>query len=480
MEAPLASIEEANYINNALNTAGTGEKLAVYHKFTGAILANLPLAGQAQMEEAIVGAEKAFEVLRKWSAGERSNKLAALRDALAKRKNEFAQLIVAEAGKPISYAKAEVERCLSTLDIAVREALTFSGEVVPMDFSNGTGKTAFTKRFPIGPIAAISPFNFPLNLALHKIAPAFAVGCSVVLKPSPQSPLVALAFAQLTKEVGYPAGALQVLVCDIPVAQSLVTDARMKMLSFTGSPQVGWQLKNLAGEKKVALELGGNAAVIVDKSADLETAAKTIAYGSFLYAGQICISAQRIYVDSAVFDDFKTLLVKAAEAIASGDPNNDAVINGPIIDKSHLQRIAGWVEEAVAQGAELLSGGKVLNQSGNVYAPTLLTNTSPNMKVVAEEVFGPVAILEKADSFDQAIEQVNNSKFGLQAGVFTNRLDQMKQAHEELEVGGVIINNVPGFRIDNMPYGGVKVSGLGREGVRYAMQEMTEGRLIVY
>ncbi len=480
MEVPKGITTEANYINHTFTTGETGNTLTVRHKFTGEILARLPLGGTAEMETAIRGAEQAFEIMRHWSAGQRSEKLAALRNAFDVRKEEFISLITAEAGKPIAYATNEVKRCLVTLDTAVRETLRITGEMVPIDFDNGQGKTAFTQRFPIGPIAAISPFNFPLNLALHKIAPALATGCSVVLKPAPQAPLAALAFAPLLQAAGYPEGALNVLVCDVPVAQNLVTDERMKMLSFTGSPQVGWYLKNLAGRKKVTLELGGNAAVVIDATANLDKAAQNIAIGAFLYAGQICISTQRIYVDQAVYDAFREKLIVATEKLISGDPFDPNVINGPVIDKTHLRRIALWVREALDQGAELLTGGKVLDEAGNIYAPTLLTNTHPDMKVVSEEIFGPVAILEKVADFDEALHHVNASGYGLQAGVFTNRVDQMKKAHNTLEVGAVLINNIPGFRMDNMPYGGVKASGLGREGVRYAMEDMTEERLLVY
>lgn len=470
----------ANFINNEWNSNGTEQSLVVCDKYSNVVLAELPLASAHQMEQAIAGAGEAFTVMKTWSAGKRSKHLAKLRDLLAEQRTTIIELIVAEAGKPIGYATAEFDRCLVTLDTAVREALTFTGEVVPMDYNNGEGKTAFTQRFPVGPIAAISPFNFPLNLALHKVAPAFAVGCSVLLKPSPYTPLVALKFAELVKAAGYPTGALNVLVCENEVAQNMVTDARLKMLSFTGSPGVGWHLKTLAGQKKVALELGGNAAVIIDENVDLQQAAKTTALGAFLYAGQICISTQRIFVHQSVFEDFKSCLIEATQQLHTGSPTDDCVINGPLIDTIHLNRIDEWVQEAIAQGATLLCGGQVIDAEHNLYAPTLLSNTQNSMKVSCEEVFGPVAIVESVESFQVAIDRVNDSEFGLQAGVFTNRIDHLKMAHQQLEVGGVMINNVPGFRIDNMPYGGVKSSGLGREGVRYAMEEMTEPRLLVY
>lgn len=473
-------LRTANYIAGSWHETGTGETLTVVDKFTQQTIAELPMASEAQMEQAIQAAEAGFNVIRSWSAGKRAEHLTRLRDLLAKHQDAFVDLIVAEAGKPLGYSQAEIARCLSTLNIAIEEATRMTGEVVAMDFAGGTGKRAHTNRVPVGPVACISPFNFPLNLALHKIAPALACGCSVVLKPAPQSPLTCLAFAQLIEDAGYPAGVASILVCDIPEAQKMVTDPRFKLLSFTGSPQVGWYLKTIAGEKKVALELGGNASVIVDESADVAKAAKLTATGAYLYAGQICISTQRVYVHEKVYSEFRDKLLVAMEQLKSGDPTSSEVINGPIIDAGHLERISSWVEEAKAAGAEVLAGGEVSNAQGNVYAPTLLTNTTTAMKVVSEEVFGPVAIIEPIADFKEGIKRTNDSKFGLQAGIFTNRIDHMKLAHDELDVGGVIVNNVPGFRIDNMPYGGVKASGLGREGVRYAIDDMTEIRLLVY
>jgi glyceraldehyde-3-phosphate dehydrogenase (NADP+) len=289
-----------------------------------------------------------------------------------------------------------------------------------------------------------------------------------------------LAFAALVEAAGYPAGAVNILACDIPVAEKMVTDPRIKMLSFTGSPQVGWHLKNICGCKKVTLELGGNAAVIVDSSADLPHAARLTARGAFLYAGQICISTQRVYVCQPVFNQFVNLLIEETNRIVSGDPSNPEVINGPLIDKHHFDRIDNWVTEAKNGGAHVLTGGTAIAPDQHIYAPTLLTKTRSDMKVVCEEVFGPVAIVEPVPDFVDALDKTNDSQFGLQAGVFTQRIDHMKLAHESLEVGAVIINNIPGFRIDNMPYGGVKASGLGREGLKYAIEEMTEPRLLVY
>lgn len=472
-------LKNHNYVNNQWLSEGTGETLTVVDKYTQEPICQIPYATEAQMEMAISASVEGFNIYKKWSAGRRAAHMQKALDLLIERREAFEQLIVAEGGKPLSYARTEIARSIDTLKTAVNEAIRHDGEMVPMDYNNGEGKIAYTRRFPVGPIAAISPFNFPLNLAMHKIAPALATGCSIVLKPSPQAPLSTMAFAALVEEAGFPAGVFNVLIADIPVAQKLVEDGRMKMLSFTGSPGVGWYLKSIAGKKRVALELGGNAAVVVDEDADINRTAKTVAYGAYLYAGQICISTQRVFVHANIYDAFKEKLVEEVAKVKSGNPFLEDTVNGPVIDRGHLERIDSWVKEALEGGAELLNGGEILDLDANVYAPTLLTNTQKEMKVVYEEVFGPVAVLEKVDSFQQALHEVNDSQFGLQAGVYTNNLKHALLAHEELEVGGVIINNVPGYRIDNMPYGGVKESGLGREGILYTMEEMTEPRLIV-
>jgi glyceraldehyde-3-phosphate dehydrogenase (NADP+) len=470
----------ANFINGSWSFQGDGTFNTVIDKYHGSELARVPHATEAQMEEAIAAAYASRDALRKLSAGERSTKLEALASLIAKHEEELAILIVQEGGKPIGYAKAEIARCITTVRTAAAEALRFTGESVALDYGAGVGRTAFTKRFPIGVIAAITPFNFPLNLVLHKVAPAMAVGCPVVLKPAPQAPLSSLALAKLIEEVGWPKGAFSVLICGVPIAEKLVKDERVAMLSFTGSDKVGWHLKAICGKKKVALELGGNASVIVDEGVDLASTAKTVAVGANIYAGQTCISTQRIYVVKSVFAQFRDLLVKEYATVNAGDPGDPSVTVGPIIDKGHFDRIAHWVSEAVTGGAQVLSGGKAVDASRNIYAPTLLTGTKGDMKVSCAEVFGPVAILEEVADFGAAMACVNDSTYGLQAGVFTDSVANMKRAHDELEVGGIIMNNVPGFRLDSMPYGGIKDSGLGREGVEYAMEEMSEPRLIVY
>lgn len=474
-----AILKTENYVAGQWSVQGQGTT-KILNKYTGRVMATLPLATDAQVETAIQAATKIAPHFAKWSAAKRQAHLQKVHDLLAARRDAFVDLIVKEAGKPLDYAKNEIDRCLLTLSTAAAECVRFAGEVVPLDFGAGEGKTAFTKRIPIGIISAITPFNFPLNLVLHKVAPALALGCPVLLKPAAQSPLVALAFTALIEEAGYPAGVLSTFACANEQAEVLVRDDRMAMLSFTGSDKVGWHLKAISGKKRVALELGGNAAVIVDEGADLDVAAKQCAVGAFLYAGQICISTQRIFVVESVAAEFQKKLVKAIKTLKTGDPSQAGIQVGPLIDSGHLERIATWVNEAKAAGAKVLVGGKILDKAHNLYAPTLLTDVPRDQKVCAEEAFGPIAVIESVATFDAAIKRTNQSRYGLQAGVFTNNFAHVKQAHDDLEVGGIIINNIPGFRVDSMPYGGIKDSGLGREGIRYAMEEMTEPRLLVY
>lgn len=473
-------LQAKSFINNEWMGHSTTNVLQVLHKYEQTPIATVAYADASEVQFAVANSVQAFQSYSKTSAEERRNYLLKIRDGLAQEKEKFVNLIVSEAGKPVDYARQEVDRCLFILQAAADEALRVGGEVVPMDYGLGKGKTAHTKHYPIGPVLAISPFNFPLNLAMHKIAPALAVGCSVILKPSPYTPLTALALGSLCKKIGLPAGVLNVVVCQNAEAEIMLRDERLKMLSFTGSAEVGWQLKEKAGKKKVILELGGNAAVIVDRSANLDEAAKAIAMGAYNYAGQVCISVQRIYVDHSVFDDFLEKFKVAVAELKIGSPGEEGVVVGPIIDRVHLNRIDGWIHEARSRGAQIVFGGSVHDLEHNLYAPTLLTGTQGDMKIVSEEAFGPVAIIEKVQYFDEVIREVNRSRYGLQAGLFTNQISQMKYAQENLEVGALIINGVPGFRIDTMPYGGVKDSGMGREGVRYAMNDMLEPRLLVY
>lgn len=472
-------VRNKNFINGEWLESNE-PKLNIVDKYTQKLISSVNMADADQVELAITSAENAFKELKKLSTGERIKFLDELHKELKNNEDKFIDLIIAEAGKPRGYAKMEIQRCLDTLETASREAYTFSGETVPIDYNNGSGKTAFTKRVAIGPITAISPFNFPLNLALHKIAPAIATGNPIILKPAPQSPLTALAFAALVEKIGMPKGSVNILIADIPQSQKLVTDDRIKLLSFTGSPEIGWKLKNIAGKKKVQLELGGNAASIVDENSDWKKAARMLAIGSFLYAGQICISTQRIYVHSNIYNDFMNEFITESQKINSGDPNILGNHNGPMISGIHLERISSWVNEAKDQGAKIMLGGKIFSEEHNIYENTILTNTNTAMKVNSEEAFAPIAIVEEFKNFGEAIDFVNDSRFGLQASVFTNNFENIKTAHNELEVGAVVINDIPGFRIDSMPYGGVKDSGLGREGLKYAMMEYTEPRMLVY
>lgn len=469
-----------SFINNEWIGHSATNRLVVKNKYDQNEMANIPYADASEVQFAVANSVQAFQSFSKTSAEERRQWILKIRDGLILEKEKFVNLIVSEAGKPIDYARAEFERSLMVLQFSADEALRMTGETVPMDYGLGIGKSAFTKRFPIGPILAISPFNFPLNLALHKIGPALAAGCTVILKPSPYTPLTALAFASLCKRMGLPAGVLNVVICRNEEAELMLKDERLKMLSFTGSAEVGWALKAQAGKKKVVLELGGNAAVIVDRSSQIDEAVSAIAKGAYLYAGQICISVQRIFVDHSIFDQFVEKFKQAVSELKVGAPNIEGVTVGPLIDRTHLERILNWVNEAKTQGADVLIGGEIVDLDHHLFAPTLITNTQEVMKVVSEEVFGPVAIIEKVQYFDEVIRAINRSPYGLQAGLFTNQISQMKYAHEHLEVGALLINAIPGFRVDSMPYGGVKDSGLGREGIRYAMEEMTEPRLLIY
>ena len=472
-------VPNGNYINGEWRTDGD-HQLEVINKYTSEVINTVPEANAALLEEAITNTEIAFQSYSNTTAEERQNLLLKLTEALKANKDFFAQLISQEAGKPITYAKAEVERSITTLFNCARQSTQFTGEMIPMDYGAGSTKTAYTIKKPIGPVLGIAPFNFPLNLALHKIGPALAVGCSILIKPSPYTPLSLLAFAQLFDEVGGPNGVLNVLHTSIENAETMVKSDVFKMLSFTGSPQIGWKLKDIVGKKKVALELGGNAGAYIDEDAYIEKVAAQCAIGAFLYSGQICISTQRIYIHESIYTAFVEALKFASEKLKVGDPNKEDTIVGPLIDDIHVNRINDWVLEAKEAGAEIITGGTVINKSHRLYAPTILANVSPDLKVSCEEVFGPVVIVEPVKDYKVAVEKLNDSKFGLQAGMFVRDIEKIKWISHHLEVGGIIFNNVPGFRVDTMPYGGVKDSGLCREGITYAMEEMTEPRLIVY
>ncbi len=449
----------------------------VINPFDDSVVGTTFYASASDLEEATVAAQEAFLICRGLPAYERAGILSRVAQGLNDQKSELARIIALEAGKPIRDSTFEVERAVFTFEVGAEEARRLGGEVLPLDLMpQARGKLGVVRRFPIGPVAAITPFNFPLNLAAHKVAPAIACGNPVVLKPPSKTPLTMLAVCRIIAESGLPPGALSVLPMSREVDQRLVSDPRFKLLTFTGSGEVGWGLRQRAGRKKVLLELGGNAGVIVDRDADPEHAARRVSAGSFSYAGQSCISVQRVYVHDELFESFTSLLLKRVSEIKMGDPLDPATDLGPMIDMGAVARIQAWTDEALAQGASILAGGKA---RGRFFEPTVLTNVDPSSKVCSLEVFAPLVNLFKFEDFKEAVAQVNNSAFGLQAGVFTESLSHAFYAYQEIEAGGVIINDIPSFRIDHMPYGGVKESGLGREGIRFAIEEMTEPRMMV-
>lgn len=436
------------------------------------------LAGETEFERATAAAVAAAPVMRRLPAYERAAILMRAHAQLAARRDEIGRTIAGEAGKALRDALAEVDRGTQTFQAAAEEARRIGGEVIPMDLApHGRGRVAFTRRYPIGPVAAISPFNFPFNLAAHKLAPAVAAGDPIVLKPATKTPLAALALARALDEAGLPKGALSVLPMSRATGDRLVTDERYKLLTFTGSSAVGWRMKARAGKKKVVLELGGNAGVIVDETADVAFAVKRVVAGGFALAGQSCISVQRVFVHARLFDRFASELVARLESLKVGNPLDAETDIGPMIEEAEASRIESWVREAVAEGARVLTGGRRLGQA--LYAPTVLTDVPETAKVCAQEVFAPLVGLYRFDEFGDALQRLNRSAYGLQAGVFTNDLLRALEAMDVLEVGGVMVNDVSAWRIDHMPYGGVKDSGIGREGPRYAIEEMTEPKIVV-
>jgi acyl-CoA reductase-like NAD-dependent aldehyde dehydrogenase len=454
-----------------------GGSVEVRAPYDGSVIANVFRGRREHAEAAIAAAVKAFGTTRRLPAFERQRVLRRVAQDISERKAEFARTLAQEAGKPIKAARTEVERAIFTFNVAAEESTRIYGEYLPLDWQEFTaGRWGIVRRFPLGPIAGITPFNFPLNLVAHKVAPAIASGCTMVLKPAPQTPLSALLLAEAVQQAGWPDGALNVLPLSNEDAGLLVTDERIKLISFTGSAAVGWEIKRNAGKKKVLLELGGNAGVIVHSDADLAYAADRCVAGGFAYAGQTCISVQRILVERSVCEKFTDLLLAGVKNLKTGDPLEDSTDLGPLIRESDAIRASDWVQEAVRGGARLLCGGQ---RTGSVLEPTVLTGTYPEMKVNCLEIFAPVVTVEPYDEFNDAIRQINSSPYGLQAGIFTRDAKLLFNAYEELEVGGLMAGDVPSFRIDHMPYGGIKDSGLGREGLRYAIEEMTEPKLLV-
>jgi acyl-CoA reductase-like NAD-dependent aldehyde dehydrogenase len=454
-----------------------GDLVEVKSPYDGAVIGRVYQGRRQHAKAAIAAAVKAFGTTRRLPAFERQRVLRRVVEGISQRKEEFARTLCHEAGKPIKAARTEVERSIFTFTVAAEESTRIYGEYLPLDWQEFTaGRWGIVKRFPLGPIAGITPFNFPLNLVAHKVAPAIAAGCPMVLKPAPQTPLSSLLMAEVIQQAGWPDGGLNVLPLSNEDASLLVTDDRLKMISFTGSAAVGWQIKKNSGKKKVILELGGNAGVIVHNDADLAYAAERCVAGGFGYAGQTCISVQRILVERSVYGKFTDLFLGGVKELKVGDPLDESTDVGPLIRESDAIRSADWVQEAVRGGARLLCGG---NRNGSTFEPTVLTGTLPEMKVNCQEMFAPVVTVEPYADFDEALRHINNSAYGLQAGIFTRDAKLMFQAYEELEIGGLLAGDVPSFRIDNMPYGGLKDSGIGREGLRYAIAEMTEPKLLV-
>ncbi|MGH9725111.1 MAG: aldehyde dehydrogenase family protein [Candidatus Acidiferrales bacterium] len=456
---------------------GEGEAIEIRSPYNDEIVGTTVRATARQAEEAVVSAQSAFAVTRKLPGYERQRVLRAISDGIHARRDEFAHLMALESGKPIRSARVEVDRAIFTFAVAAEEATRIGGEWLPLDWQpSAAGRAGIVRRFALGPILAITPFNFPLNLVAHKVAPSIAAGCTMVLKPAPQTPLTSLLLAEVVEQSGWPAGAFSVLPLTNADAERLVADDRLKMLTFTGSGAVGWALKLKCGKKKVALELGGNAGVIIHSDADVAEAARRCVQGGFSYAGQTCISVQRIFVQRAVADSFTALLLEGVKNLKCGDPLDEATDVGPMISEAAARRAEAWMAEAVSGGAEILTGGK---RRGSMVEPAVIVHAKREMKVCAEEVFAPVVVIEPYDQFEDAIRAINDSPYGLQTGIFTRDAKLLFSAFEDLEVGGVIAGDIPSWRMDHMPYGGVKDSGLGREGLRYAIEEMTEPRIMV-
>ena len=464
------------YLNNKAVQPNTD--LAVTDKFTGEVAFRTALATPDVIDEAIAGAVRAAEPMARLASFEKQDVLNHCVGRFRERFDELAYALCVEAGKPIADAEGEVTRLIDTFRIAAEEAVRNYGEVQPLDISaRAKGYMGMWKRVPIGPCSFISPFNFPLNLAAHKIAPAIAMGCPFVMKPASMTPLGAIIMGEVLAECDIlPEGAFSILPATRDGADLFTTDERLKLLSFTGSPAVGWDLKAKAGKKKVILELGGNAAVIVDKDADLDHALARIIFGAFYQSGQSCIGVQRIIIHADIYDTFRDMLVAKTKTLVAGDPKDRKTFIGPMISEKEAARLDGWIEEAIAGGAKLLVGGK---RDGAMLKATLLEDVDRSASAYREEAFGPLAILSKFTDWSDALAEINDSKFGLQAGLFTRDINQVLEAWDRLEVGGVVVNDVSSYRVDNMPYGGVKDSGLGREGIRFAMEDMSEIRNLV-
>jgi acyl-CoA reductase-like NAD-dependent aldehyde dehydrogenase len=463
------------YLNN--RPLQPNADLAVTDKHTGEVAFHTALASSDIIDAAIEGAVSANRAMSEMASFERQAVLDHCVARFRQRSDELAYALCVEAGKPIVDAEGEVSRLIDTFRIASEEATRIYGEIQPLDISpRAKGYLGMWKRVPIGPCSFISPFNFPLNLAAHKIAPAIAVGCPFVMKPASLTPLGALLIGEILAETDLPIGAFSILPASRDGADLFTTDERLKLLSFTGSPEVGWALKSRAGKKKVVLELGGNAAVVVDKDADLEHALARVVFGGYYQSGQSCIHVQRVIVHSEIYQQFRDKLAQRVRALVAGDPKSRNTFVGPMISEREAARLKCWIDAAVDGGAKLLAGGGC---DGSMLAATLIENCSRDCELYREEAFGPIVILSKFEDWDEALAEVNDSKFGLQCGIFTRDIHKILQAWDQIEVGGIVVNDVASFRVDNMPYGGIKDSGLGREGIRFAMEDMTEIRNLV-
>lgn len=453
------------------------EILEVRNKFTGKVYAKTYLADQKILEKAVADAMGAKEACKNLSSLEKYTALRYISDELEKNKAYLGEILCIESGKPLKYAIGEIERSAQTFLIAAEESKRLPKEYMSLDWTaNGKNKEGIINYFPVGIVAGIAPFNFPMNLAVHKIAPAIAAGCPIILKPASNTPLSTLELAKIIDKTKLPKGAVSILPMNRKTGNLLVTDERINLLSFTGSQAIGWDLKKQSGKKKVVLELGGNAGVIISDDSDLSSVIKKSLVGAFAYSGQICIHAQRFFVNENIFENFKTQMIAGTQKLKKGDPLKAATDVSVMIDEENALRVEDWINEAVQKGAKILCGGK---RKGNFVEPTILTGTNSTMKVSAVEIFGPVICIEKYSTIEDAVKKINDTKFGLQCGVFTNKITELDYCFKNLDVGGVIHNEMPTLRFDQMPYGGVKESGLGREGVKYAIQDMLEARILV-
>jgi acyl-CoA reductase-like NAD-dependent aldehyde dehydrogenase len=454
----------------------TGDAIDVRSPYDDALVAIVHRARASEIEAAIGAARDAFEETRKLPSWRRTEVLETIRAGIRERRDDLVRTIALEAGKPLKAAQVEVDRATFTFKVAAEEAKRIYGEVVPLDWLPGNeGRLGYVRRVPLGPVVGITPFNFPLNLVAHKVAPALAAGNPILIRPSSQTPVAALKLGELIAETGWPEGAFSVLPSDTETAKPLVEDDRIRLLSFTGSPAVGWSLKSQAGRKHVTLELGGNGAVIVHRDADVAYAAERVAWGGFVQAGQSCIAVQRVYVHSDVCDAFTEAFLARVRDLKVGDPLDEKTDVGPLIDDGAAERVTAWVDEAVQGGAEVLAGG---GHDGRIWEPTVLTALRDDMRVACQEVFAPIVGIWRYSDVRETIRAVGLGDYGLQAGIFTNDLELVETVFADVEVGGIMVNEVPTFRVDHMPYGGVKQSGMGREGLRYAIEEMTELKLL--